>query len=122
MPNYAFRYITESAYVKTTMSTLGLDDQSEHAPQQTADQIPRQGQSTSSRSKLGTCPDCDRPVSRSAAACPNCGCQFTTNTHHPTVGRIAGGVMLGYLGILLINLILFFLVLIFFAGSLPIRK
>jgi len=29
--------------------------------------------------KLQTCPDCDKPVSREAAACPNCGHQFKSS-------------------------------------------
>jgi len=90
------------------MSQLGLDD--------SPDYIPQQLQSKEMPSALGGCPDCGHPISRRAESCPHCGSPLRVRPQQPTLGRIAGGVILGYLGILIINIVLFFIVLTFFAG------
>lgn len=88
------------------MSQLGLSEDDTFVQQR----------STPTLQRLGSCTDCRREVSRQAISCPHCGSPFRSIKQQPTLGRIAGGVILGYLGILVINAVLFFVVFIFFAG------
>ncbi len=77
----------------------------------------RQPNITQSSSTLAMCPDCSRAVSYRAEHCPSCGLRLQPRENQQTsIGRIAVGVILGYLGIMVINAVLFFVVMIFFAG------
>jgi len=87
------------------MNQLGLDD--------------TQSQRINSTSSLASCPDCKRLVSYRAEICPACGLRLQHRpSTQPSVLRIAGGVLLGYLGILFINIVLGLVAFMFFAGAL----
>lgn len=64
------------------------------------------------------CSDCGGTVSQRAKVCPHCGSQFVPNDFvvYPSIPRIAMGVVLGYIGILVINVVLFFVVMVFFSA------
>jgi uncharacterized paraquat-inducible protein A len=86
------------------MSILDLDAETNDASEQNLRQ-------------LSACPDCRQLVSLRAASCPHCGSPFhSTTRQQPTLGRIVGGIILGYLGIMLINVVFFLIITIFFAG------
>jgi hypothetical protein len=77
------------------------------------DQAPAQSFST-----LATCPDCSRLVSYRAEHCPSCGLRLRPRESQQTsMLKIAGGVIMGYFGILIINVILGVIIFIFFAGA-----
>lgn len=88
------------------MNTLGLND-----PLATA------GTGQPSNSNLVTCPHCLGLCSIRASVCPGCGCPFSREPlSFPSIPRIAMGVILGYLGILVISALLFFVVMAFFSA------
>ncbi len=92
-----------------SMSQLGLDQEAT---------VVRPANVNESISALAACPDCKRLISHRAVACPGCGVRLQRYPiQQPTVARIAGGVIVGYFGILIINAVLFFVALIFFAGA-----
>ncbi len=71
--------------------------------------------------KLGKCPDCEHLISHRAESCPSCGF-FIQNLRGKTVdergwvSRIAWGVIIGYFGILFINIIVGVFAFMLFAG------
>jgi len=93
------------------MSTLGLDGEPVY--------VHERMNAPKAQSALVACPDCQRSISHRAVSCPACGVRLQPwPEQQPTVIRIAGGIILGYFGILIINAILAFVLFLFFAGAL----
>lgn len=92
------------------MSQLGLSD-SDPSPQSPVDKP-----ASAPVYAVGSCPDCRNVVSQQAHTCPHCGRPFVHPSQYPSIGRIAAGVIVGYLGILVINFVLAVIIMLFFAG------
>ena len=96
------------------MTNLGLNTDAE------VEQIRRNAGYPSSN--LFACPDCAKQISKRAINCPHCGLPVNQRieivSRQGWSGTIAGGVILGYFGILIINVILFFLFMSVIAGAL----
>ncbi len=72
--------------------------------------------------QLLSCPDCGNLISKRAESCPRCGRFFQSFRLTEVIGRnwslrIAWGIILGYIVILIINTILFFTVGMLFLGA-----
>ncbi len=72
---------------------------------------------------LVSCPACQHRVSTNAACCPGCGRRFQHKQQsivlplqQPTLGRIVGGIVLGYICIMILNAVFFFLFATLFVG------
>jgi uncharacterized paraquat-inducible protein A len=81
---------------------------------------PNSNQPTNTQNCI-SCPDCFNLVSKRAESCPHCGRFFQSFRLTEVIGRnwslrIALGMILGYLVILVINAILFFTVGVFVLG------
>lgn len=72
-------------------------------------------------SYLVNCPDCNNPVSAKAENCPICGRFFQSLSYvkidrRGWIGTIAGGIILGYFGIILVSIVLWIFLMMFFAS------
>ncbi len=95
------------------MSQLGLNNE---------EQMPvRANAGGYKTSKLGSCPDCGKEISKQAAACPNCGLPLqnqktVTASRAGWVGTIAFGVFFGGVLTAIVSIVLTFLLFIFFGA------
>lgn len=91
------------------MSQLGLADDTANASYN--------HQNISPATKLAKCPDCAQSISYRAEVCPHCGLRFKHDVSQPSIARIALGVIVGYIGILIITAAIWFVALVVFAGA-----
>ncbi len=102
------------------MSQLGLSDSENTTVRQAVDVPPKYPAVITAR-RLQVCEDCGGTISLKANTCPHCGRVYTLGHGISVYGknwswRIAGGVILGYFGIIIINIILLIIGFSFFAS------